>query len=283
MKKKKNNLVLTVIMIILAGIFILFPLYILISTALKSPEDMIKSTLALPTTLRFDNFTQAIKLTNFFDAFKNSLVITSISVLFIILSNSMVSYAIARNRDIKYFNMLYYYFLSAMFVPFQIIMLPLVKQVSSLHLDNIPGIIVLYIVYGLPFNIFLYVGYLKSMPSSLEEAATLDGASIWQVFFHIIFPLLKPINATVGILAFLGTWNDFMLPLIILSKPELSTLPLVQYVFQGQFSTNYNLAFASYMLALAPIIIVYIFAQRFIISGVMSGGNKTIGRRRFYE
>jgi len=274
MKKIKINKVLTVIMIILAGIFILFPLYILVSTALKSPEDMMKSTLALPTTFRFDNFTEAIKLTNFFQAFRNSLVITSISVLFIILSNSMVAYAIARNRDKKYFNMLYYYFLSAMFVPFQIIMLPLVQQVSSLHLDNIPGIIVLYIVYGLPFNIFLYVGYLKSLPSSLEEAATLDGASIWQVFFQIIFPLLKPINATVGILAFLGCWNDFMLPLIILSKPELSTLPLVQYVFQGQFSTNYNLAFASYMLALAPIIIVYVFAQRFIISGVTNGAIK---------
>lgn len=274
MKKNKIKSVLTVIMIILAGIFILFPLYILVSTALKSPEDMIKSTLALPTKFRFDNFTEAIKLTNFFQAFRNSLVITSISVLFIILSNSMVAYAIARNRNIKYFNLLYYYFLSAMFVPFQIIMLPLVQQVSSLHLDNIPGIIVLYIVYGLPFNIFLYVGYLKSLPKSLEEAATLDGASIWQVFFQIIFPLLKPINATVGILAFLGCWNDFMLPLIILSKPELSTLPLVQYVFQGQFSTNYNLAFASYMLALAPIIIVYVFAQRFIISGVTNGAIK---------
>jgi raffinose/stachyose/melibiose transport system permease protein len=274
MKKNKINKVLTVIMIILAGIFILFPLYILVSTALKSPEDMMKSTLALPTTFRFENFTEAIKLTNFFQAFRNSLLITSISVLFIILSNSMVAYAIARNRNIKYFNMLYYYFLSAMFVPFQIIMLPLVQQVSALHLDNIPGIIVLYIVYGLPFNIFLYVGYLKSLPNSLEEAATLDGASIWQVFFRIIFPLLKPINATVGILAFLGCWNDFMLPLIILSKPELSTLPLVQYVFQGQFSTNYNLAFASYMLALAPIIIVYVFAQRFIISGVTNGAIK---------
>jgi len=274
MKKKKTSLVLTLMMIILASIFILFPLYILISTALKSPQDMINSTLSLPTKFHFDNFTQAIKITNFFDAFGNSAVITCVSVLFIILSNSMVSYAIARNREVRFFNILYYYFVSAMFVPFQIIMLPLVKQVSSFQLDNIPGIIVLYIVYGLPFNIFLYVGYLKSLPKSLEEAATIDGASIWQIFFKIIFPLLKPINATIGILAFLGTWNDFMLPLIILSKPVQATLPLVQYVFQGQFSTNYNLAFASYLLALAPIIIVYIFAQRFIISGVTNGAIK---------
>ena len=274
MKKKKINLVLTLTMIILAVIFILFPLYILLSTSLKSPQDMINSTLSLPTKFHFDNFVQAIKITNFFNAFGNSAVITGVSVLFIILTNSMVSYAIARNRDVKFFNILYYYFISAMFVPFQIIMLPLVKQVSSFHLDNIPGIIILYIVYGLPFNIFLYVGYLKSLPNSLEEAATIDGATTWQIFFRIIFPLLKPINATIGILAFLSTWNDFMLPLIILSKPEQATLPLVQYVFQGQFSTNYNLAFASYLLALAPIIIVYIFAQRFIISGVTNGAIK---------
>ncbi|MBU3190005.1 carbohydrate ABC transporter permease [Clostridium bowmanii] len=274
MQKKKNNRLLTVILIILAGVFILFPLYILVSTALKSPEDMMKSTLALPTTFHFDNFTQAIKLTNFFDAFTNTAVITCVSVVFIIISNSMVAYAIARNQNIKYFNLLYYYFLSAMFVPFQIIMLPLVKQVSALHLDNVPGIIILYIVYGLPINTFLYVGYLKSLPKSLEEAATIDGATIWQVFFRIIFPLLKPINATVGILAFLGCWNDFMLPLVILSKPEQATLSLVQYIFQGQFSTNYNLAFASYLLALLPIIIVYVFAQRFIISGVTNGAIK---------
>jgi raffinose/stachyose/melibiose transport system permease protein len=274
MKNNKISWGLTAIMIIFAGIFILFPLYILVSTALKSPADIINSTLSLPTSLHFQNFTDAIKLTNFFAAFRNSAVITLISVLFIIISNSMVAYAIARNRDVKFFNILYYYFLSAMFVPFQIIMLPLVKQVSAFGLDNIPGIIVLYIVYGLPFNVFLYVGYLKSLPKSLEEAATIDGATTWQVFFRIIFPLLKPINATVGILAFLACWNDFMLPLIILSKPEFATLPLVQYVFQGQFSTNYNLAFASYLLALAPIIIVYIFAQRFIISGVTSGAIK---------
>ncbi|MGH4120314.1 carbohydrate ABC transporter permease [Clostridium sp.] len=274
MKKKKFSLVLTIIMMILAGLFILFPLYILISTALKSPEDMIKSVLSFPTTLHFENFTEAIKITNFFYAFRNSAVITLISVSFIIISNSMVAYAIARNREVKFFNAIYYYFLSAMFVPFQIIMLPLVKQVSSFGLDNVPGIIILYIVYGLPFNIFLYVGYLKTLPKSLEEAATLDGASTWQIFFRIIFPLLKPINATVGILQFLACWNDFLLPLIILSKPEQATLPLVQYVFQGQFSTNYNLAFASYLLALAPIVIVYIFAQKFIISGVTSGAIK---------
>lgn len=112
----------------------------------------------------------------------------------------------------------------------------------------------LYLDYLLIY--FLYSGYIKSIPVSLEEAATIDGASTFQVFWRIIFPLLKPINATVAITTCLWTWNDFMLPLIILGKPEMATLPLVQYVFQSQFTTNYNLAFASYLLALLPMFIV---------------------------
>ncbi len=222
----------------------------------------------------YTNFTEAIEMTNFFDALKNSLTITISVLILTILSNSLVSYAIARNRKKKFFNALYYYFLSAMFVPFPIIMLPLVKQVNMLNMDNIIGIICLYVVFGLPFNIFLYSGYIKSIPVSLEEAATIDGASTFQVFWRIIFPLLKPINATVAITTCLWTWNDFMLPLIILGKPEMATLPLVQYVFQSQFTTNYNLAFASYLLALLPMFIVYIFAQKWIRNGIVTGAVK---------
>jgi raffinose/stachyose/melibiose transport system permease protein len=161
-----------------------------------------------------------------------------------------------------------------MFIPFPIIMLPIVKQTSSWGMDNLTGLIFLYVVYGLAFNVFIYVGYIKSIPKELEEAAIIDGASRWQVFWRVIFPLLMPMNATVGILTTLWAWNDFMLPLIILSDPEMATLPLVQYIFQSQFSTDYNLAFASYLMALAPMVIVYIFAQKWIISGVMKGSLK---------
>ena len=120
----------------------------------------------------------------------------------------------------------------------------------------------------------LYSGYIKSIPVSLEEAAIIDGASTFQVFWSIIFPLLKPISATVGITTCLWTWNDFMLPLIILGKPEMATLPLVQYVFQSQFTTDYNLAFASYLLALLPMLLVYIFAQKWIRNGITTGAVK---------
>ncbi|WMT40409.1 carbohydrate ABC transporter permease [Paenibacillus sp. D2_2] len=275
MKTRNSTNWLVTALITLGSIVILFPLYMTVSIALKNPEEMAQSIFALPTGLHFDNFTRAIEATNFFSAFKNSFVITLFSVSFVLLTNSLVSYAVARNMNHKFFKGLYFYFISAMFIPFQIIMLPVVKLTTDLRMNNIPGLIILYIVYGLAFNIFVYVGYIRSIPLELEEAATVDGATTYGTFWRIIFPLLAPINATVAILSCLSTWNDFMLPLIILSKPESYTLPLVQYVFQGQFSTDFNLAFASYLLALAPMVIVYVFAQKWIINGITQGAVKS--------
>lgn len=161
-----------------------------------------------------------------------------------------------------------------MFIPFPIIMLPIVKLMSNLGIDNQFGLAFLYVVYGLAFNIFLYVGYLKSLPVELEEAAIVDGCSVWKLFWKVVFPLMAPINATVGVLTVLWVWNDFLLPLVMLSRPDQMTLPLVQFVFQSQFDTNYNLAFASYLMVLSPVIVVYIIAQKWIISGVMRGAIK---------
>lgn len=260
--------------LILGSLFILFPLYLTVTIAFKTPEETARSLLSLPSSVNFDNFLKAIELTGFFNAMKNSLWITSLAVVFTLLTNSMVAYAIARNLDKRFYRFLYYYFISAMFIPFPIIMLPLVKQMSGMGIDDPTGLSLLYIVYGLAFNVFVYVGYIHSIPRELEEAAIVDGCSTWRVFWKIVFPLLMPINATVGILTCLWVWNDFMLPLVILSERDMATLPLVQYIFQSQFNTNYNLAFASYLMALSPVVVVYIFAQRWIISGVTQGAVK---------
>ncbi len=273
MQRKKYNWVIT-FFIFMGSLVILFPLYLSITTALKTPQELAASRLAFPSGLHFENFITAIEMTNFFNALKNSLIITVSAVSITILTNSMVAYAIARNMHKNFYKGLYFYFISAMFIPFPIIMLPIVKQTHAMGMDNPVGIIFLYIVYGLAFNIFVYVGYIKSIPLALEEAAIIDGASIWALFWKVIFPLLAPMNATVGILSSLWIWNDFMLPLIILTKRSMMTLPLVQFVFQSQFSTDYNLAFSSYLLALLPMIIVFLFAQKWIISGVMKGGIK---------
>jgi raffinose/stachyose/melibiose transport system permease protein len=252
---------------------VLVPLYFTVVTALKTPDQLGGTGFALPDSVRWANFADAWRLTAFPDVFLNSALITVGAVCLTLLSNSLVAYAIARNMHRRRFRLLYYYFVSALFVPFPIIMLPVVKQTSLLGLDNKVGLVLLYVVYGLALNIFLYVGYLKSVPRELEEAARTDGAGTWTVFWRIIFPLLTPMNAAVGILTCLWAWNDFLLPLVVLSEGE-QTLPLAQFVLQSQFNTNYPVAFASYLMAMAPVLIVYVFAQRWVISGVMRGSVK---------
>ncbi|MFC0272186.1 carbohydrate ABC transporter permease [Metabacillus herbersteinensis] len=270
---KKNNWSVTTLLI-LGTLFILVPMYLTITIAFKTPQEMAGNLLALPKSWSLDNFTQAIEMTNFFNALGNSAFVTVFVVIFTVLTSSLVSYAIARNMHKRFYKFLFYYFVSAMFIPFPIIMLPIVKQTSAWGMDNLVGLIILYIVFNLSFNVFIYVGYIRSIPKELEEAAVMDGASTWGVFWKVIFPLLAPMNATVAIITCLGAWNDFMLPLVLLSDRDMATLPLVQYIFQSQFSTDYNLAFASYLMALAPMIIVYIFAQKWVISGVMKGSIK---------
>lgn len=262
------------ILVAFGSILILFPLYLTVVIAFKDPKQMAESLLALPRVWRWENFGKAIEMTNFYRSFKNSFFLTVVATVFTILTNSMVAYAIARNFHKRIYKFLYFYFISAMFIPFPIIMLPIVKLMSNLGIDNQFGLAFLYVVYGLAFNIFLYVGYLKSLPVELEEAAIVDGCSVWKLFWKVVFPLMAPINATVGVLTVLWVWNDFLLPLVMLSRPDQMTLPLVQFVFQSQFDTNYNLAFASYLMVLSPVIVVYIIAQKWIISGVMRGAIK---------
>ncbi|MVB10850.1 L-arabinose transport system permease protein AraQ [Caprobacter fermentans] len=264
----------TLLLIVLAIVLIFLPLYLTVVIALKNPQEM-AHVLAWPQVIQWANFSRAWDMVSYPQKFFNTFRITVFALIFTLITNSMVAYAIARNRKkSRFFNFLYYYLISAMFIPFNVLMLPLVKQANQLHIDNIVGITFLYIVFGLPMNTFLYNGYIKALPTSLEEAAVIDGANPWQVFFRVIFPLLTPINATVGILTFMWTWNDFLMPLVLLSKPDQQTLQLSQYVFQGQFSTDYNLAFASYLMALIPILVVYLLAQKWIIGGITAGAVK---------
>ena len=165
-----------------------------IIVSVKSPQQLAQSVLAIPDVWHWDNFSQAVQITNYFHTFGNSFFITFVSVVLTVLTNSMVAYAIARNRRNIVFKSMYYYFFAAMFVPFQIIMLPLVRQMSHIGLANLIGLIVLYLVYGLSLNIFLYIGYLQSIPMELEEAARVDGASRWAIFWRIIFPLMSPMK-----------------------------------------------------------------------------------------
>ena len=262
-------------LIAVCSLTVLIPLYLAVVVALKTPDQLTQGTgFELPNPIRWENFPEAWERTNFPQALMNTAIITVGSVVFTLLTSSVVAYALARNIHRPFFKGVFFYLLAALFIPFPIIMLPLVKQTAILGLDNQAGMIILYTIYGLSLNIFIYTAYIRSIPIELEEAARMDGASTWRVFWSVIFPLLMPMNATVGILTCVWAWNDFIMPLVVLTDPSARTLPLAQYVFQGQFNTDYTVAFASYLMAMAPLLIVYIFSQRWVISGVTRGSIK---------
>lgn len=264
---------LTALLCVLA-LTVLIPLYFTVVTALKTPDQLGGTGFAPPTEWAWRNFAEAWRTIDFPARAMNTALITVGAVVLTLLTNSMVAYAIARNMHRRVFKVLFYYFIAALFIPFPVLMLPAAKQAAILGLDNQGGLILLYVVYGLSFNVFLYTAYVRSIPTALEEAARIDGASTWGVFWRVIFPLLAPINATVGILTCVWAWNDFLLPLVILSDPDAATIQLAQYVFQGQFTADYTLAFASYLMAMAPLLVVYVLAQRWVISGVTRGAVK---------
>ena len=274
LRTPRQTNVLVNILLILGCITVFFPLYMTIVIAFKSPSEMtndIAGALSLPNSWSLDNFIEAMKVTNFWHSLANSLLIT---IVLVILIHSLAGYAIGRNMKKKGYKFIYFYLISGMFVPFAIIMMPIVKQTAVMGIANRFGVVLLYVVFNLPMNLMLYTGYLKNIPLDLEEAASIDGASTWKTYWKVIFPLMKPMHATVAVLTALGTWNDVMLPLILLSGTGQNTLPIAQLNFQSQFGTNYNLAFASYLLALIPILIFYVFCQKHIINGVVNGAVK---------
>ncbi len=276
-KKEKVNWTIT-ILLILGCVTVFFPLYMAVMIAFKSPTEMtndIAGALSFPQRWSFDNFVEAMRVTDFWNSLGNSLLITGVTVILAILIHSMAGYAIGRSMArSKGYKFAYLYIVSGMFVPFAILMMPLVKQTAQLGIANRFGVIVLYVVFFMPMNLLLYAGYLKNIPLALEEAAHIDGASTWRTYWTIIFPIMRPMHATVAVLTALSTWNDVMTPLVILSGTGKNTLPLAQLNFQTQFGTNYNLAFASYLLALLPILIFYIICQKQILNGVVNGAVK---------
>ncbi|WP_051619903.1 carbohydrate ABC transporter permease [Haematomicrobium sanguinis] len=262
-------------LIAVCSLTVILPLYLAVAVALKTPAQLAEGNgFELPWPIRWENFADAWQRTAFPQALVNTGLITVGAVILTLLTSSVVAYALARNLHRRTFKAAYFYFLAALFVPFPIIMLPLVKQTALLGLDNQAGLIILYTIYGLSLNVFIYTAFIRSIPIELEEAARVDGASTWRVFWRVVFPLLGPMNATVGILTCVWAWNDFIMPLVILTDPGARTLPLAQYVFQGQYNTDYPVAFASYLMAMAPLLIVYIFSQRWVISGVTRGSIK---------
>lgn len=266
------------VLLILGLSTIIFPLYLTIVIAFKQPSEMtnsISGILSLPKVWSLNNFREAMEVTNFWNSLGNSLLITLVTVGLSIAVHSLMGYALGRNKaHSKFYSFVYLFIVSGMFVPFAILMMPLAKQTAEMGLANWVGVVLLYMVFYMPMNVLLYSGYLVNIPMALEEAAKVDGASTWRTYWKIIFPIMRPMHATVAVLTALSVWNDVMTPLVIMAGSEQNTLPLAQLNFQSQFGTNYNLAFASYLLSLIPILIFYIVCQKQILNGVVNGAVK---------
>lgn len=266
------------ILLVIGCLTVAFPLYMTVIIAFKQPSEMtndVTGALGFPSSWSLSNFAEAMEVTDFWHSLGNSLLLTGVTVIICVILHSLAGYLIGRKMArIKAFKAFYLYLISGMFVPFAVLMMPLVKQTAELGIANRFGVIVLYVVFFMPMNVMLYSGYLSNIPTALDEASHVDGASVWQTFWKIIFPNMKPMHATVAVLTAMSTWNDVMTPLVIMSGTDQNTLPLAQLNFQTQFGTNYNLAFASYLLALLPILIFYVICQKQIINGVVNGAVK---------
>jgi multiple sugar-binding transport system permease protein msmG len=263
-------------LLVVGGILILVPLLVTVFSSFKTTKDIMNHFFSLPNPFTLSNY-QRLIADGIGGYFWNSAVITILSLIAVAIFIPAAAYSIARNMSKrKAFNIMYSLLILGIFVPFQVIMIPITVMMSKLGLANMYGLVILYLTYAIPQTLFLYVGYIKiSVPDSLDEAAEIDGADKFTTYRQIIFPMLKPMHATTLIINALWFWNDFMLPLLVLNKDsKMWTLPLFQYNYQGQYFNDYGPSFASYIVGIITITIVYLIFQKNIISGMSNGAVK---------
>jgi raffinose/stachyose/melibiose transport system permease protein len=257
----------------LLGILFLSPFYIIVVNSFKTKKELFSSTLALPAKAVFDNYKEAFDRLDFIRSLSHSLFITITSVGVIIIFTSMAAWMLQRTKT-KTSTFIFMLFVSSMIIPFQAVMLPLIRVMGKLNLLNIGGIIFMYLGFMGSLSIFLYHGFLKSIPLELDEAAMLDGCNKFQTFWFIIFPLLKPMSITIAILNTVAIWNDYLLPSLVINKPDTLTIPLKTFFFFGEYTRQWNLALAGLVLNIIPVIIFYFIAQKHIIKSVAAGSIK---------
>ncbi|MBM7650833.1 carbohydrate ABC transporter permease [Neobacillus cucumis] len=259
---------------ILLGLVFLVPFYYLLSNSLKPFAEILSNTSALPKVFMLDNYINAFEKLDYLKVFSNSLIITVLSNIVLIIFCSMAAYMLVRTKK-RISNIIFMIFVAAMIIPFQSLMIPLIKTAGNFGLLNsIWGLVIMYLGFGSGMTIFLYHGFIKGIPVELEEAAIIDGCSRLGVFWRIVFPLLKPITVTIVILNSLWIWNDYLLPSLVLQNPEYRTIPLATFFFFGQYTKQWDLALAALVLGIIPLLIFFFSMQKHIIKGITSGSIK---------
>ncbi len=276
---QKRNIVFNIssyILLTAAALIFVAPIAIVLMNSFKSKFYISGEPFKLPNSETFEgilNYTEGVAKTGFFKAFGWSVFITVFSVAAIVLFTSMTAWYITRQKS-KFTSALYYAFVFSMIVPFQMVMFTLTKTANALHLDNPVGIIFIYLGFGAGLSVFMFSGFVKSIPLEIEEAAMIDGCGPLQTYFRVVFPILKPTAITVAILNAMWVWNDYLLPYLVIGS-EYKTVPIaIQYLKGGYGSVDMGAMMAMLVLAIVPIVIFYLFSQKYIIKGVVAGAVK---------
>lgn len=275
-RKKVKNAVLSVIFSAISILW-LCPILLVVVNSFKKKAYISRKPFAIPTDkmfVGFENYINGIKKTGFFEAFGWTLLITVGSVLVIILCTSMCAWYISRVKN-TVTSTIYYMCLFSMIVPFQMVMFPLSKIADMLKLNTPWGLIVVYLGFGAGLAVFMFTGFVKSIPLEIEEAAMIDGCTPVHTFFDVVLPIMKPTCVTVAILQTMWIWNDYLLPYLILDMKKYKTISIaVQYLRGGYGSIDMGAMMGVLVLAIIPIIVFYLFCQKFIIEGVVAGAVK---------
>ncbi|MCT2536718.1 carbohydrate ABC transporter permease [Aquibacillus koreensis] len=252
----------------------LVPFIIVVMNSFKATQHFIESPFSLPKSLNFSNYVDAFQSMNFMQGIFNSLLLTVGSIIVIVFFSAMTAYLFARFKW-RINKILFFTILSSMALPFQVLMIPLVILYGEMDLLNMrPTLMFMYVGFGLPLGVFTFHGFIKGIPYELEEAAFMEGSSRLRTFFVVVFPLLKPVMVTLIILEVLIIWNDYLLASLILQSPELRTLPLSVFNFFSSYSVDYAPLMAGLLMAMIPVLILYLVLQKHIIQGITDGALK---------
>ena len=273
--KKKIHTIILFIVILLAACFYFYPVLLMFANSLKSFGEVLTNPVSLPTELVFQNFADVFEKMDYLKLFRNNVIITVIGIVGIVFFSSAAAYILDRRRN-KYTKIAYTIIITPMLIPFQTIMITLLKAMSVIHLSGSKiGLGIQYWGFGIPMATFIFYNFMKTIPKEIDESAMIDGASTFRTFIQVIFPLLKSVTVTVIVLDVMWIWNDFLLPLLMVnSNKETKTLVLAAYTFVGSMNTKWHYAMAGMTLAVLPSIIIFIFLQKYIVDGVVAGAVK---------
>jgi raffinose/stachyose/melibiose transport system permease protein len=276
-KRKIISSIFTYVIAIIALVCFIFPFYLLIINSFKDNGEILINPFSLPTSWDFSQFADVIEKMNFAVTFKNTFLITTISTILIVFFSAMSAYHLVR-KPTKYNKLFFTILVASMVIPFQSLMIPLMHiygaKLQVIDVIPIPLLIAFYIGFGSALSIFMYHGFIKSIPLEIEEAARIDGCNTLQTFFLIVLPMLRPITVTIAILNVLWIWNDYLLPSLILNNESVYTMPVQMKVFNGTYMNNWELLIPAILLTVIPILIMYMLGQKQIIKGVMQGSIK---------